>query len=476
MNKNLLLFFIFLLAAATSCNGLLDEEVYSELGSSNFYSSSEDAESLLNSAYSLAQGYDNLARNSLCLNEVSTGIFMEREGGIYTYFKPMEEFTWDAAHSYLYDVWVRWYEGIYYANTVIDNVPSIDMDEDRKTQIVAEARFLRVLYYTWLYDFWGPVPLILTSNTTPQDRPARAEQDEFIDFVENEFLELVEILPLEQDEYPRATKGAAQGFLTRFYMNNHEWELAAASASTVMDYGIYDLFEGTESRAELFNVDNEGDNEFIFVAPFSSQSPANSYNSHAVPDNYQWTYSALSNYAADFLIPSSFIETFDPADQRLDAFIFKYLSTSGDSIELGEDQVVSFKFPEDPNQVGSYTSIDFPLLRYADILLLRSEALNEINGPNQESIDLINEVRRVAGLSGLDLNGYTQQTLRDAIMDERGWEFHTEGLRRTDLIRQGRFVSDAIARGWAAQDYQVLYPIPSAEISVNPNLTQNEGY
>src|SRR5690606_12480916 len=115
---------------------------------------------------------------------------------------------------------------------------------------------------------------------------------------------------------------------------------------------------------------------------------------------------------------------------------------------------------------------DIVLMRYADILLARAEALNEISGPTQESIDLINEVRVIAGVPELQLVDFPdKESLRDHILAERGWEFHTEALRRQDLIRHGKFISGALARGkTAARPHHVLYPIPQREIDANPNL------
>ncbi len=475
--KKFIVILIVLLTIQVGCKNILDEEVYSDLGPSNFYSTAEDAETILNAAYAQSQGYGDQVRDWLCMGEAPTEVFIERKGAIYSDFQPIEEFTWDASHSYLKSQWTRWYCGVFYANIVIDHVPSIAMDEDRKEQILAEARFLRALNYFWLYDFWGPVPLITTSNTTPQDRPLRPTNDEFIKFLEDEFIACSEVLPLTQNEFPRATKGAALGFLTKFYLNNKKWSLAAETAETIIENGTYALFVGDTSRAQLFDLEKETCNEFIFVSPFSTKSVKNTYLSHAVPDKYKWKYNTMTNFAANFCIPTSFLNTFDPNDTRLDAFIFKYYNTSNVLVTCGTDNVRSFKYVEDPNAVGAQSSNDFPLLRYADILLSRAEALNELNGPTQESIDLINQVRSVAGVADRQLADYTtKESLRDAILAERSWEFHTEGLRRQDLIRQGKFISNAVARGKPAKDYMVLYPIPQSEISANPNLVQNEGY
>jgi hypothetical protein len=118
------------------------------------------------------------------------------------------------------------------------------------------------------------------------------------------------------------------------------------------------------------------------------------------------------------------------------------------------------------------------MIRYAEVLLNAAEALNEINGPNQEAIGYINQVRERAGVPLYSVSDFaSKEELRDAILDERGWEFVSEGLRRMDLVRQGKFISRAKARGVShAQDYMMRFPIPQAEINSNPNLEQNEGY
>ncbi|MEX2594855.1 MAG: RagB/SusD family nutrient uptake outer membrane protein [Anditalea sp.] len=131
--------------------------------------------------------------------------------------------------------------------------------------------------------------------------------------------------------------------------------------------------------------------------------------------------------------------------------------------------------------MGNEHGNDEPEIRYADILLSRAEALNELNGPNQESIDLINQVRLRAGLSSelLAVGDFsTKEALREHLLNERAWEFYGEvGIRREDQIRMGTFISSAIERGHTnAQPFRVVFPIPQAAIDADPNLVQNENY
>lgn len=109
--------------------------------------------------------------------------------------------------------------------------------------------------------------------------------------------------------------------------------------------------------------------------------------------------------------------------------------------------------------------------------VISAEALNELQGPNAESIALINQVREKAGLGPATLPQLSsKEALRDHILAERSWEFFSEGLRRMDLIRHERFIEMAQQRGKAAQPHHVLFPIPQDEIDKNPSLQQNPGY
>lgn len=461
-----------------SCKKPLDELVYSQLGPNNFYQNAEDAESLLNAAYVNSMSYRDQVRDWITFGETNTDILIERNGAINAQIKPVEDFTLDASHPWLVQMWQRFYGAIFRCNLILDRVPAIDMDANRKTVILAEARFLRGLNYYFLYDLFGPVPLILSSETNVQDRPTRATKEEMVNYFETDFTAAANDLPVTQSQFPRATKGAALGFLCKFQLNDKNWTAAAASAQQVISSNAYQLFYG-DRRADLFELENEGNSEFILVAPFVAATSAvgNSYLSHAVPPKWPWKYPPHVDFAADFKLLSAWVNTFDPADQRLDAIVRTYTNTDGVLITLGVDDARSMKYPEEPTQFGDVTAIDFPYLRYPDILLARAEALNELNGPTQEAVDLVNEVRDAARLPGYGLGDVgDKDQFRDLILAERGWEFHTEGLRRQDLIRHGKFIQWAVNRGKPAQPHHVLFPIPQREIDANPALEQNEGY
>ncbi|MBX2921464.1 MAG: RagB/SusD family nutrient uptake outer membrane protein [Chitinophagaceae bacterium] len=469
----ILLFFTLIL---TGCGKEgLEEDVYSSLGVSNYFKNADDAEAILNAAYASEQrrGF----RDYFIMAEITTGTIYDRAGGLEALAKPFETFSWNATHSFFSGIWARHYTTIYRANLVLDKVPEIELDETRKKQILAEAAFLRASAYVILKDLFGPVPIITTSNTSADDKPSRPSKEAFDQFVTDDFKAAAAALPVTADR-GRATKGAALAQLAKYYLNNKDWANAADYAKQVIDLNVYQLFSGSEDRSELFNPLNEDNSEFIYIRPrLAVAGLGDNYISHAVPPGYRWTGGSKENYATQFKTYSSFYNTFADNDTRKNAFITQYYNTGGTLVQLGTDDIRNLKFKEDLTATGANSGNDFPVIRYADILLARAEALNELNGPNAESILLINQVRQKAGITQLNAANFEgKEILRRAIFRERAWEFVAEELHRQDQVREGIFIQKAKERGLAAQDFQVLFPVPQSEIDKNSNLVQNDGY
>ena len=134
------------------------------------------------------------------------------------------------------------------------------------------------------------------------------------------------------------------------------------------------------------------------------------------------------------------------------------------------------KYSEDPDQVGANQGNDVMLLRYADVLLSKAEAMNQLNGPTAECVELVNQIRRRAGVSEINAADFTKESLNDFLLDERGRELYCEGVRRDDLIRHGKFVSAVAEQNKFPESHMALYPVPQSVIDENPNITQNPGY
>lgn len=457
-----------------SCDSLLEEEVYSELGPSNFFQSEQDAVALLNSAYDIEQNFGT--HTDMLLAEVNTDLMIQRQGGQRRWTRYLEDFTWDATHPWMNGRWDRAYRAIYRTNLALERIPEMEFSEARKQMLLAEARFIRAESYMELYSLYGPTPLITSSEVDADAKPTRATEEEMQKFITSEMRAAAGALPTVAAQYPRATKGAALGFLTRFYLNTHQWQQAADAAKEVMDLGIYSLFDA-KHRTDLFKIENERNPEFIHVRPFVTNLRGNNFMAQVAPPRYRFQAPPKTNWATQWKLRTAFTTTFHPQDQRKDAILTEYVNTAGKKVKLGKDDWRSFKYQEDLGASGLGNGNDIPVIRYADILLMRAEALNELQGPNAESIDLINQVREKAGVPPVTLAQLSsKQALRDHILKERSWEFFTEGVRRDDLIRHGKFIEMAQQRGKAAQPHHVRFPLPQSEIDKNPNLQQNPGY
>ncbi len=472
-----LIFFLLVMAIFTGCKKSLEETVFTELGANNFYKTAEDAEALLAAAYAASHGEESRTANYLLTGEIPTDILIQRGGSINVLFKPVEDFTHNATHQRLQDLWDQHYSTIYRSNVVMDKVPAITMNEARKKVLLGEARFLRAFSYLYLYNWFGTVPLVTGSDVSIKDRPARATEEQMAEFFKTEFTAAAADLPGKQTQFGRATNGAALGFLAKYYLNAKKWAEAAATSKQVMDSGVHRIFV-TQNRIDLFALQNEGNAEMMYVLPLLPQPNLGSnYIALAAPNDYKFQYPGKVNLAADIRIRTEFVRLFETADDRRKGFLFQYTNTANQTVTLGADNVRSYKYPEDPQGINQFSGNDFPLLRYADILLMRAEALNELQGPNAESITLINTIRTAAKVPPITLAAYaTKDALRNFILDERGREFHSEALRREDLIRHGKFIAMAVARGKAAMAHHVLFPVPQSEIDKNPNLKQNPGY
>ncbi len=476
---------LLLFVGIVGCSDLLKEEPFSQLAPESILNSEEGVNSVLFGAYGEA-GFLLRTPNQRLLEQWTTDHEWSTGGWINRNFQLLTAFTWSPELELIPDAYNQGYSTIRDANIIIDNADNID--ESIRALYVAEARFIRAWMYERLYDLFGPVPIRL-SNADPVEQ-SRPGEDEFKSFVENEFLQIVPDLPNpgEEASYGRANKGAAMGILCKFYLNTKQWQKSADIADQLIKLNYYELFPNC---VDLFKVENNGNKESVWELLSNPQDPATNsgctyMNGWFPPTDFveapelgiKWQNNWTS-WAVHYRLRDDFYNSFEYGDQRKKLIITKYINKSGKTIQLlGADNTRSFKFWPDPNAIGFNHGNNIPYIRYADILLSYAEALNEINGPNQKSLDLINQVRNRAGLDNLLLSNFSSKDLlRDHILDERGWEFFGEKMRRQDLIRHNKFVKYALARGATnAQEYHKRFPIPQSVIDSNPKLEQNPGY
>ncbi len=490
--KNIYPYIVTFLLLFSSCSDFLEEEVYTQYDPEVFLQTEAGINAVIVATY--FQSRPGYREAWFTFSEWPCDIMLERGGGYAAPAATFANFNWSVSNSFFRNVWRDSYVAIRNANSLLDEIDNVSaLSADKVSVLKGEASFLRAYNYIFLHDFFGPVPLITTGELDLE--PVKASQDAFSAFIEQELLSAANALPVSQELYGKATKGAALALLGRYYLNTKQWQKSADIYEQVMSLGAYSLFANVEG---LFAIENEGNSEMIFVFP-SVSSGTNSrqwwnYTPHAYPVGYN---TGQVNYGAQFQLWRWFVNSFDVNDRRASEYdppngkfgwiIKKYVNKGGETVDLMNDPIVAgveklyprpVKFIPDPNAIGQRHGNDMPILRYAEVLVGRAEALNELQGPNQESIDLLNIIRNRAEAPEYVLADFTsKEALRDQILVERGLEFHAEGQRRRDLIRHGTFISSALSRGKTnAQPHHVLYPIPQEEMDSNPSLEQNAGY
>lgn len=484
---------LFIVATCMQCSEPLKTEVYGEYSVLDGPASKGFMEGLLNGVYAEFQFNGVQGRDFFYFSDFSGDHLYNERGGLSRVTAFVLNWNWDAQNPSWFrdDFWVKPYAAIRNANFFLEVVENSELTDDEKKLYAAEVRFTRATTYAFMYNWFGTVPLRTSSEDAP-DLP-RANESELLSFIETELAQAAEDLPVQAVQFGRANKGAAYGILMKHYLNTKQWDKALEYANLIQGLGVYSLYTtGTNPYRDLFKVSTEQvDNETIFAytaTPLIS-SAANAIMSHSYPESDYKSFvdgddvklsnqsiSGTKNRAYDF-----FLNSFDTNDDRKKQIINQYINTSDVLVTQGANKNAIFKYWPDPNMDAWRSGHDFKIVRYADVLLTKAEALNEINGPTQQAIDLINEVRNRAKATPLVLTDFSsKEDLRDAILDERGWEFYFEGKRREDLIRHGKFVSakrnHPVHPVSGAEDFRVLMPIPQAEIDANPNMVQNPGY
>jgi hypothetical protein len=185
-------------------------------------------------------------------------------------------------------------------------------------------------------------------------------------------------------------------------------------------------------------------------------------------------------------MPWAFYDTFNAQDKRRSLALATYINKSGQTVDLranGDIGALPLKYGIDPRAFGIWAGNDKVIDRYAEVILFKAEALNELNGPNQESISLINDVRRrnfdnyTGSSNELKLADFaSKDALRAYLLKERGWEFWYEGKRREDLLRMGDYIGNGKKFATEFNNTNLLYPIPRDRLIENPSLVQNPGY
>lgn len=405
--------------------------------------------------------------------------------------------------------WNDYYRTIYRTNQVLTHVPDIDMDPVLKNRLLGEALFVRALMYFDLESFFGNVPLIITesvvSTRAPQATPAQVQAQVIADLQA-----AIPSLPLTYSgaDRGRATKGAAQALLAKMYMQQRRWADASAVLGQVISSNTYSL---VPNYLDNFTETNENNSESLFEVQYvglpldvgQGQDNASASEAYDRPNFFgppiysfsdvqprRWLLDAYTDSTVAFAPGSTTKHRIDP---RRDISIISNINPDrfyGKTFaELGYNNSQQYwrKYLNDRTRTTpeNFTSgINFRLIRYADVLLLQAEALNE-QGQTAAAVPLVNQVRQRVGLAPLVAGNFTQNSLRLQMRNERARELAGEGQRWYDIIRWGLLdnqtgIDDLKTRDVDFGNFVLgkskLLPIPQSDIDIDPNVKQNPGY
>lgn len=516
-NLNKIIASLFLLSVLFSCSDeLLDKTPKDRLSPSTFYQNETQAKMALMGVYSALQ--PNATPTHFYQYE-----FMSDNGYCHHAWQgSMEVGEW-LTNSSSWAPGAKWsqdYTIISRANKFMADLEKATLSDNIKTQMTAEAKFLRAYAYSDLITYFGDVPLILKELSLSDAYVSRNGKAEVLAAILKDFDDAASALPPSygKSDLGRATKGAALAYKAKILLYNEKWAEAAQAAKAVMDLAVYDLYPNYE---ELFSEAKENNIEVIFDIQYIKTTQAQPWPTSAL-NLSEWptanvTLDLINSYymtnGLPITDPSSGFNPQDPfknRDSRLAASVVLPGSKFGSKTFIpANDEVPSGARPRKYADLGTAdvnnTSINTILMRYADIYLMRAEALIESGSIAQEVYDLINKVRTRAGMptvESVEGVGLNQSQLRNILRHERRVEFYNEGTRYADMLRwkdqslvhdvygydKSKLSDPTNPAKWVFEQVKLetrtfdskkgwLWPVPQSDIEINKNLLPNNpGY
>lgn len=470
----------------SSCSDFLEQNPQTDLSENDFYKTADDILSAVNGVYSSLQEGD-IYGNWYVFGEIPSDNTRNQLSGSVTTQNEFDQFYIDTQNSMIANFWKAAYKVINRTNTVLGRIDGIEINTELANRYKLECKFIRALMYFNLVRVYGDVPLILKEISISESYDILREPKE------NVYNQIIADLKEAQDlpvsystaEDGRATQGAAKALLANVYMTLHKYAEAETILAEIINSGRYSLLENTpgslniDGYKNVFSPVNHNSKEGIFEIQFlkGGYGEGSNYANNFAPENSGTNVVAVGGTGGNNIPEMDIYNAYEEGDLRRDFSMSLGYYDNRKNNEWVESRYVC-KFMDVPYQ-NNDASNNYPVIRYADVILMYAEALNQ-NGKTAEACKYLNMTRRrgfgyqTTETSPVDLQTTDKAQFALMVEQERRVELAFENHRWFDLIRTGRAVEVMRSKGFSLNETNLICPIPQKQIDVNPKLTQND--
>ena len=470
----------------SSCSDFLEQNPQTDLSENDFYKTADDILSAVNGAYSSLQEGD-IYGNWYVFGEIPSDNTRNQLSGSVTTQNEFDQFYIDTQNSMIASFWKAAYKVINRTNTVLGRIDGIEINAELANRYKLECKFIRALMYFNLVRVYGDVPLVLKEISISESYDILREPKENVYNQIIDDLKEAQGLPVSYStaEDGRATQGAAKALLADVYMTLHKYAEAETILAEIINSGRYSLLENTpgilniDGYKNVFSPVNHNSKEGIFEIQFlkGGYGEGSNYANNFAPENSGTNVVAVGGTGGNNIPEMDIYNAYEEGDLRRDFSMSLGYYDNRKNNEWVESRYVC-KFMDVPYQ-NNDASNNYPVIRYADVILMYAEALNQ-NGKTAEACKYLNMTRRrgfgyqTTETSPVDLQTTDKAQFALMVEQERRVELAFENHRWFDLIRTGRAVEVMKSKGFSLNETNLICPIPQKQIDVNPKLTQND--
>ena len=470
----------------SSCSDFLEQNPQTDLSENDFYKTADDILSAVNGAYSSLQEGD-IYGNWYVFGEIPSDNTRNQLSGSVTTQNEFDQFYIDTQNSMIASFWKAAYKVINRTNTVLGRIDGIEINAELANRYKLECKFIRALMYFNLVRVYGDVPLVLKEISISESYDILREPKENVYNQIIADLKEAQGLPVSYStaEDGRATQGAAKALLADVYMTLHKYAEAETILAEIINSGRYSLLENTpgslniDGYKNVFSPVNHNSKEGIFEIQFlkGGYGEGSNYANNFAPENSGTNVVAVGGTGGNNIPEMDIYNAYEEGDFRRDFSMSLGYYDNRKNNEWVESRYVC-KFMDVPYQ-NNDASNNYPEIRYADVILMYAEALNQ-NGKTAEACKYLNMTRRrgfgyqTTETSPVDLQTTDKAQFALMVEQERRVELAFENHRWFDLIRTGRAVEVMKSKGFSLNETNLICPIPQKQIDVNPKLTQND--